>query len=46
MSWKFSIGLCVGSTIDNSLQAWPMAIANGELDREPKETQIDDILSL
>jgi hypothetical protein len=28
------------------LQAWPMAIASGEIDREPKETQIDDILAL
>jgi hypothetical protein len=25
---------------------WPMAILNGEIDREPKETQIDDILAL
>lgn len=25
---------------------WPMAISKGEVDREPKETQIDDILAL
>ena len=28
------------------MMAWPMAVARGEIDREPKETQIDDILSL
>lgn len=26
--------------------AWPLAIMNGEIDREPKETYIEDILSL
>jgi len=26
--------------------AWPIAIMNGEIDREPTETQIDDILAL
>ena len=29
-----------------AMMAWPMAVARGEIDREPKETQIDDILSL
>lgn len=28
------------------MMTWPMAVANGEIDREPKETQIDDILAL
>ena len=28
------------------MMAWPMAVANGEVDREPKETQIHDILLL
>ena len=28
------------------MMTWPMAVANGEVDREPKETQIDDILAL
>lgn len=28
------------------MMAWPMAVAQGEVNREPRETQIDDVLTL